>query len=608
MVPINGNEAAPINAIILAGGLGTRLRGVVPDRPKVLANVAGRPFLTRLLDQLADAGVEAVTLSTGYKAELVESEIGPERRGMPVSYAREMHPLGTGGALRLALEQTAGDPFLALNGDSYCAVDLAALREFHLAAKAAATLTLARVPDTSRFGRVETGEGGAVLRFEEKGGKQTPGWINAGVYCVSREVIESLRAGVAISLEREVFPALIGKGLHAFPGGGRFIDIGTPESYAEAQRFFRLRPVFTGKLERVTLEGVVISRTPFRISFFGGGTDYPAWYRENGGAVLATTIDKYCYLTVRHLPPFFEHRIRVVYSKIENCNHVEEIQHPAVRETLQFMKMSRGVEIHHDGDLPARSGMGSSSSFTVGLIHALHALKAHMPGKEQLAREALYVEQERLQEAVGSQDQIQAAYGGFNQVTFAQNGEFSVKPMILPAKRMRALTSSLMLFYTGIKRTASDVASSFVNNLQERKVQLHKMRALVDDAVALLTSRRDIDDFGRLMNEGWLLKRSLSAKISNPTVEDIYERSLAAGALGGKLTGAGGGGFLLLFVPPSRRLEVRQALASLIHVPFEFEFSGSQIIFYDVEQDYAAEERSRAAQALDHFRELAEIA
>jgi D-glycero-alpha-D-manno-heptose-7-phosphate kinase len=352
---------------------------------------------------------------------------------------------------------------------------------------------------------------------------------------------------------------------------------------------------------------MVISRTPFRISFFGGGTDYPAWYREHGGAVLATTIDKYCYLTCRYLPPFFQHRIRVVYSKMEMVQKVEEISHPAVREPLRFMKINRGIEIHHDGDLPARSGMGSSSAFTVGILHALHALKSKMPSKDQLAREAIHVEQDRLKEMVGSQDQILAAYGGFNQIDFLTNGEFSVRPIILPAKRMRELSSHLMLFYTGIKRTASDIASSFVHNLQEKEKHLKMMRTLVDDAVLLLSSRKDIREFGRLMDQNWKLKRRLSAKISNPMVEECYTRALSAGALGGKLTGAGGGGFLLLFVPPSKRAAVRAKLDDLIHVPFNFEFSGSQIIFYDTDQTYAAEERYRAKQEMGDFRELAEI-
>ncbi|PZR76862.1 MAG: kinase [Chthoniobacterales bacterium] len=352
---------------------------------------------------------------------------------------------------------------------------------------------------------------------------------------------------------------------------------------------------------------MVISRTPFRISFFGGGTDYPAWYREHGGAVLATTIDKYCYLTCRYLPPFFEHRIRVVYSKMEMVRTIDEISHPAVREPLRFMKITRGIEIHHDGDLPARSGMGSSSAFTVGILHALHALKSRMPGKEQLAKEAIHVEQDRLKEMVGSQDQILAAYGGLNKVDFLTNGGFTVQPMILSAKRMRELTSHLMLFYTGIKRTASDVASSFVNNLREKEKHLKTMRGLVDAAVSLLSSTADIREFGRLMDENWKLKRSLSAKISNPMVEQCYEQALSAGALGGKLTGAGGGGFFLLFVPPSRRSEVREKLDKLIHVPFRFEFSGSQIIFHDPDQNYAVEERYRAKQTVGDFRELAEI-
>jgi D-glycero-alpha-D-manno-heptose-7-phosphate kinase len=352
---------------------------------------------------------------------------------------------------------------------------------------------------------------------------------------------------------------------------------------------------------------MVISRTPYRISFFGGGTDYPAWYRANGGAVLTTTIDKYCYLTCRFLPPFFEHRIRVVYRKIEMVQSAEEITHPSVRETLRMMKINRGVEIHHDGDLPARSGMGSSSAFTVGILHALHALKCRMPSKEELARAALVIEQERLKEAVGSQDQIQAAYGGFNHISFERSGEFSVRPMILPQRRLKELDAHLMLFYTGIKRTASDIASTFVANMDQNKHHLTTMRSLVDEAVALLNSGRDIREFGALMHEGWQLKRSLSAKISNPVVEEIYESARAAGALGGKLTGAGGGGFFLLFVPPARRAEVRERLKKLIHVPFRFEFSGSQIIFFDQEQDYSAEERERRKQTVSGFRELAEM-
>ena len=200
---------------------------------------------------------------------------------------------------------------------------------------------------------------------------------------------------------------------------------------------------------------MIISRTPFRISFFGGGTDYPAWYRQHGGAVLAATINKYCYLTCRYLPPFFEHRIRVVYSKIENCQRPGEIAHPSARETLLFLKMDRGIEIHHDGDLPGRSGMGSSSSFTVGLLNALHALEGRAVGKKQLATESIHIEQDVLKETVGSQDQVCAAYGGVNRISFLQNGGFTVQPMTLTQERLAELNSHLMLFYTGIKRTAS---------------------------------------------------------------------------------------------------------------------------------------------------------
>ncbi len=348
---------------------------------------------------------------------------------------------------------------------------------------------------------------------------------------------------------------------------------------------------------------MIISRTPYRISFFGGGTDYPAWYRQHGGAVLAATIDKYCYLTVRYLPPFFEHKIRVVYSKIESCHTIDEIAHPAVREILRYLNIERGIEIHHDGDLPARSGIGSSSSFSVGLFHALHALKGNMPGKRQLAREGIYAEQTLLQETVGSQDQVSAAYGGLNHITFSRNDEFSVRPLTLSMDRARELDSHLMLFYSGIKRTASDIAGSYVNDLNAKKRQLRILKDMVEEGVSILASDDNINAFGELLHEAWQAKRSLSSKISNSEVDEMYAQAQAAGAIGGKLTGAGGGGFMLLFVPPERQQAVREAMNTLIYVPIKFEFSGSQIIFFDPEEDYAAEERARAAQSIEAFRE-----
>src|SRR4051794_9758817 len=233
---------------------------------------------------------------------------------------------------------------------------------------------------------------------------------------------------------------------------------------------------------------MIICRTPYRISFFGGGTDYPGWYRSHGGAVLATTIDKYCYLTCRYLPPFFEHRLRIVYRKIETCTSVEEITHPVVREGLRMLRIDRGVELHHDGDLPARSGMGSSSAFTVGLLHALHALRGEMVTKAQLVRESLYLEQEVLEETVGSQDQVMATYGGLRHVKFSPDGEITAEPLVLPPPRVHELQSHLMLFYTGIARTAADVARSYAGDLQARERQLHVMRELVEEGIDLLVS------------------------------------------------------------------------------------------------------------------------
>jgi D-glycero-alpha-D-manno-heptose-7-phosphate kinase len=348
---------------------------------------------------------------------------------------------------------------------------------------------------------------------------------------------------------------------------------------------------------------MIICRTPFRISFFGGGTDYPGWYRTHGGAVLAATIDKYCYLTCRYLPPFFEHSLRIVYRKIETCATLEEISHPAVREALRFLKIERGIELHHDGDLPARSGMGSSSAFTVGLLHALHALRGEMPTKRQLAKEGIFIEQEVLQETVGSQDQVMAAYGGLRHVKFRADGEISVNPLILPPERTAELKAHLMLFYTGIARTAADVARSYVVGIESRSRQLRIMKELVEESIDVLASGMDINAFGDLLHEAWQAKRSLSARVSNSEVDELYGRARSAGAAGGKLTGAGGGGFLLLFVPPERQAAVFEALGGQLHVPFAFESAGSQIIFYEPGVDYQEAERARR-QTRVRFKEL----
>jgi len=352
---------------------------------------------------------------------------------------------------------------------------------------------------------------------------------------------------------------------------------------------------------------VIITRTPFRISFVGGGTDYPAWYRVHGGSVLATTINKYCYISCRYLPPFFEHKFRIVYSKTETCKTLDEITHPAVREVLRYLKIERGVEIHHDGDLPARSGVGSSSAFTVGLLNALYGLKGRLATNKQLAMESVYIEQEILKEAVGSQDQALAAYGGFNHILFLPSGEISVRPMTLTHQRTQELNDHLVLLYTGIKRTASDIAQSYVQDLNSKERQMRLLGLLVDEAISVLTGEHDICEFGKLLHESWQAKRSLSPQVSNAQVEDMYEQALSAGAIGGKLIGAGGGGFMLLFVKPENQAHVLEKLNKLIRVPFKFEFSGSQTVFFDPEEDYSAVERARANQAVPAFEELSQL-
>lgn len=325
---------------------------------------------------------------------------------------------------------------------------------------------------------------------------------------------------------------------------------------------------------------MIISRTPFRISFFGGGTDYPPWFKQHGGAVLSTSFDKYCYITCRELPPFFEHKHRIAYSKVESVVDVDHIEHPAVRAVLKEMNIQKGLEIHCDADLPARSGLGSSSSFVVGMLHSLHALQGQRVTKKWLAQEAIRIEQDVLQENVGSQDQAAAAFGGFNVIHFHHDGLFSIEPVILSAQRREVFNDHLMLFFTGFSRIASEIAKSKVANLHNKERELHSMRRMVDEALDILTSEADIRAIGELLHTSWEYKRELSDQVSNPQIDGLYTRARQAGAIGGKLLGAGGGGFMLLYVEPEKQQRVREALHEYIHVPFKFESSGSQVIYY----------------------------
>ncbi len=326
---------------------------------------------------------------------------------------------------------------------------------------------------------------------------------------------------------------------------------------------------------------MIISRTPFRISFFGGGTDYPVWYRENEGAVLATTINKYCYISVRYLPPFFEYNHRIVWSKIEQVKDIEEIEHPAVRAVLNFLKVQRGIALHHDADLPARSGLGSSSTFTVGVLHALHGLQGRLASKQQLANEAIHVEQEMLKENVGCQDQVMAAQGGFCRINFRGEDQISLSPIILSREQSESFQSHLMLFFTGLSRTASEIAKKQIETTKNKQKELRVMYQMVSEGMNILKESRDLSAFGELLHESWKIKRSLTDDISNPSIDEIYEAARQAGALGGKLLGAGGGGFMLVFARPEMQPRIKERLNKLLHVPFHFENMGSQIIYYE---------------------------
>lgn len=326
---------------------------------------------------------------------------------------------------------------------------------------------------------------------------------------------------------------------------------------------------------------MIITQTPFRMSFFGGGTDFPGFYKEHGGAVLSTTFDKYCYVNVRHLPRFFEYTTELSYAKIERVTDVEDIEHPAIREAMKYLDMHE-IRLTYEADLPARSGLGTSSSFAVGMLSAFYALKGKYADKKKLADDAIYLERTLCHESGGVQDQIAASFGGFNRIDFDKDG-YSVNPVIISPERKSMLNQNLMLFFTGFSRFSSDVQVAAERSLESKKLQLLEMKGLVDEAEKILTSKENLDEFGRLLNYTWKLKRGITEKVSTGSIDAVYEKAISSGATGGKLLGAGGGGFLLFYVSKERQEQVRQALQGLLYVPFEFETSGTRVIHYTPE-------------------------
>jgi len=319
------------------------------------------------------------------------------------------------------------------------------------------------------------------------------------------------------------------------------------------------------------------------MSFFGGGTDFPAFFNEHGGSVISATFDKYAYVNVRHLPPFFDYTSEISYSKLERVKNVNEIEHPAVREAMKYLDM-HDLRISYEADLPARSGLGTSSSFAVGMLHAFYALKGKYVSKKQLADDAIYLERELCREAGGIQDQIAVSFGGFNRINFSAEG-YSANPIIISPKRLQQLNDSLLLYFTGFSRTSADIQVETQKNLKSKTDTLLEMLKLVDEAEKILTSKTDLNEFGRLLDHTWKLKRGLAQKVSTGSIDDIYAQALKAGALGGKLLGAGGGGFLLFYVTPEKQAAVKKSLSSLLQVPFCFETGGTRVIHYTPE-DY----------------------
>jgi len=329
---------------------------------------------------------------------------------------------------------------------------------------------------------------------------------------------------------------------------------------------------------------VIITRTPYRVSFFGGGTDYPVWYNENCGAVLSSTINRYCYITCRYLPPFFDFKYLLRYYLREEVQNVSDIRHPSIRECLRFLNVEQGLEIVHTGDVPAQSGIGSSSAFTVGMLNALNALTGKMISKRQLALQGIHVEQNLIQENVGSQDQVASAFGGFNKIEFGGEKKFFVHPITISQEKLDYLQSCLMFFFTGFSRNAAEIAGEQIKKTHEKNIELKSMHDMVDEAVNILNGDiRSFNDFGKLLHESWMIKRSLTDSISSFLIDEIYNVALSAGAIGGKLCGAGGGGFILFFAPPEVQPRIKEKFKDFLLVPIYFEKLGSHIVLYSTE-------------------------
>lgn len=330
---------------------------------------------------------------------------------------------------------------------------------------------------------------------------------------------------------------------------------------------------------------MIITKTPFRMSFFGGGTDMESFFKENGGSVLSTTFDKYCYVNVRHLPRFFEYSTELSYSKTERVTNIDDIEHPAIRNAMKMLDMHE-IRLTYEADLPARSGLGTSSSFAVGMLNAFYALKGKYASKKQLADEAIYLERVLCDEAGGWQDQIAASFGGFNRIDFNADG-YTVHPVIVSPQRKQQLNNNLMMFFTGFTRFSSEIQKANKLDDESKTKQLKQMLTLVDEAESILTDHsKDLDDFGRLLDVTWKLKRQTGKSVSTSNIDNLYDKGISAGALGGKLLGAGGGGFLVFYVTPEKQAALKEAMEDLLYIPFKFEDSGTQVIYYGPE-DYS---------------------
>lgn len=569
-----------MKALILCGGFGTRLKEVIHDRPKVMAPVGRRPFLAYVVENLRKNGVSELVISIGYLGDYIRDYFkNGEEFGLKINYSEERRPLGTGGAVKMS-EKFFEEPFVVVNGDTYLDTNLQQIYDFHLKNKAKITIAVVRKKIKEETDQILIGKEGRVKGFAKEVSRERTGYVNAGVYVFSPGATNIIKNKTRFSLEKDLFPKMVLSGnLRVFAIKDDFIDVGTRESYQESQRTL-------ADLGQQTIE----VRVPVRVSFAGGGTDLPEYFLKHSGGVVGTAINKYAHVRIKtadsgmitvKLLDFGKEESYILGKNLPYDNSIFDL-YKGVINKLHF---SQACEIVVWGDFPAGSGLGSSSAIAAAVIYAILALTSKNILKERLSRETIELERAELNIPGGWQDQYLCVLGGINQIEFTKKGKVLVRPLKLSVKTLKKLEENLILFYLGGKRREKVQQSELRSKIESSKETLAAFEQLKKIAIEVSNKLEagELDNFGKLLNEAWELKRQSSGKISNDFIDKVYQFARKNGAQGGKLLGAGGGGYLLMYCPNKSRSGLIKSMKKfrLIPEPFKFDMEGAQIVHAD---------------------------